>query len=67
VADPTLHPTLLCRAHLHHKWVPAHTEDGGQYMRCEHCGKDKTEVDPGDLSTQGKILGSGLAGMGGGS
>jgi hypothetical protein len=36
-------------------------------MRCEHCGKDKTEVDPGDLSTQGKILGSGLAGMGGGS
>jgi hypothetical protein len=43
--EQTLHPTMLCRAHLHHKWVPAHTEDGEQYMRCAHCGKDKAEPD----------------------
>ena len=61
------HPTFLCRAHLHHKWVPAQTEDGGQYMRCAHCGKDKTEVESGNLSAEGKILGSGLGNMGGGS
>lgn len=47
VTEPTLHPSLLCRARLHHKWVPAHTEDGGQYMRCARCGKDKTEPDRG--------------------
>jgi hypothetical protein len=44
VAEPTLHPTLLCRAHLHHRWVPARSEDGGQYLRCANCGKDKSDV-----------------------
>jgi hypothetical protein len=48
MSGPTPHPTLLCRAHLHHKWVPARAEDGGQYIRCAHCGKDKSEIDPGD-------------------
>jgi hypothetical protein len=63
VTEPTLHPTLLCRAHLHHKWVPAQSEDGGQYMRCAHCGKDKTEADLENLDN--KKFGGGLAGMGG--
>ncbi len=63
MTEPTLHPTLLCRAHLHHKWVPAHTEDGGQYMRCAHCGKDKTEADLENLDN--KKFGGGLVGMGG--
>jgi hypothetical protein len=45
MTDDTLHPTLLCRMHLHHKWVPAHTEDGAQYMRCAHCGAEKVEPD----------------------
>jgi hypothetical protein len=48
VTEATPHPKVLCRAHLHHKWVPARTEDGGQYLRCAHCGKDKAEVDPGN-------------------
>jgi hypothetical protein len=47
VTEPPSHPTMLCRTHLHHDWVPARTEDGGEYMRCSHCGKDKTEVDLG--------------------
>ena len=63
MTEPTLHPTLLCRAHLHHKWVPAHTEDGEQYMHCAHCGKDKTDADPGNFDGSG--YGAGLAGMGG--
>ena len=50
--QPKLHPTLLCRTHLHHKWVPAHTEDGGRYMRCEHCGTEKVfEPGQGDGTT----------------
>jgi hypothetical protein len=56
--EPTPHPTLLCRAHLHHKWVPAHTEDGRQYVRCEHCGKDKTRYESGE--NDGKNLAGGL-------
>jgi hypothetical protein len=51
VTEETLHPTLLCRAHMHHKWVPAQTEDRGQYLRCAHCGKDKTDIDPVDRDT----------------
>lgn len=65
VAESTLHPTLLCRAHLHHKWVTAVSEDGGRHMRCAHCGKDKTEVDLENLDN--KKFGGGLAGMGGGA
>ena len=64
--EATPHPTLLCRTRLHHKWVPAKTEDGDQYIGCAHCGKDRTEVDSGNFSTEGKILGGGLGTMGGG-
>jgi hypothetical protein len=45
---------------LHHSWIPAHAEDGGQYLRCKHCGKDKTEVDLGDFD--GKNVAAGSAG-----
>jgi hypothetical protein len=55
---------LLCRTHLHHKWVAEHTEDGGDFSRCAHCGKDRTEVDEGNFG--GKNYGAGLAGSGGG-
>ncbi|MDQ1749882.1 MAG: hypothetical protein QOE71_938 [Pseudonocardiales bacterium] len=55
---------LLCRTHLHHKWMTEHTEDGESFMRCTRCGTDRPEVDNGDFG--GKNLGAGLAGMGGG-
>ena len=54
--EPRLHPTLLCRAHLHHKWVPAQTADGGRYMCCAHCGKDKSEADIGNENTTMGLL-----------
>ena len=60
------HPTLLCRSHLHHKWVAEHTSDGQRYQRCAHCGKDRTEVDSNNFGSTGKILGAGLGGFGGG-
>ncbi|HEU5265296.1 MAG TPA: hypothetical protein VFU35_01305 [Jatrophihabitans sp.] len=62
--DQAPHPTLLCRAHLHHKWVEDHTSDGQLYHRCAHCGKDRTEVDSNNFG--GKVLGAGLGGFGGG-
>ena len=64
MTEPTLRPTLLCRAHLHHKWVPAHSEDGDQYLRCAHCGKDKTEVDTGDWNERGFGAGAVSGGSG---
>jgi hypothetical protein len=59
--ERTPHPTLLCRAHLHHKWVVAYTPDGERYMRCKNCGTDRTELDSDNVG--GKNLGAGLAGF----
>jgi hypothetical protein len=49
------------------QWVPARTEDGGQYLRCAHCGKDKTDTDlghPGNVAAFG--AGVGMISGGGG-
>lgn len=35
MAEPTLHPTLSRRAHLHHKWFPTQSADRGKCLRCE--------------------------------
>jgi hypothetical protein len=42
--DTTARP-LLCRLNVHHRYRWASTEDGGRYLRCTKCGKDRT---PGD-------------------
>ncbi|MEN2741440.1 hypothetical protein ABCS02_26960 [Microbacterium sp. X-17] len=34
---------LLCRLNLHHHWHLESTPDGGRYMRCTKCGKDRDE------------------------
>jgi hypothetical protein len=56
--------SLLCRTHLHHKWVPERTEDGERFIRCARCGEDHTDVDEGNF--EGNGFGAGLAGLGGG-
>ena len=63
-SKPTPSPTVLCRAHLHHKWIAAYTPDGERYMRCKHCGTDRTEFD--DNGFGGKALAASFAGFGGG-
>ena len=40
---PVTRPNLLCRAHLHHRWIAAYTPDGERYMHCKYCGTDRTE------------------------
>jgi hypothetical protein len=33
---------MLCRLNLHHQWRAHSTEDGGRYLQCDRCRKDKT-------------------------
>lgn len=33
---------LLCVLNLHHVWHLEHTEDGGRYVHCLRCGKDRS-------------------------
>jgi hypothetical protein len=41
IGDPVVrHSTLWCRAHLHHEWRRAVTDDGGRYRHCVACGLD---------------------------
>ncbi|HEU5265297.1 MAG TPA: hypothetical protein VFU35_01310 [Jatrophihabitans sp.] len=54
---------ILCRLHIRHRWATAIAEDGGRYQRCLGCGKDRTEVDSNNFG--GKVLGAGLAQIGG--
>jgi hypothetical protein len=59
---PSRRRPLRCRLNLHHDWHEETTEDGTRFQQCRRCGKDKTEVDPGNFG--GKNLGAGLAGGG---
>ena len=52
------HQPILCRAHLHHKWIQDRNPDGKQYMRCARCKKDRTEFDrDSTLALLGAALG----------
>jgi hypothetical protein len=35
---------LLCRFHLHHKWVRRFNPEGEDYLQCNACGKDLYDV-----------------------
>jgi len=36
---------LLCRFHLHHKWVRRFNPEGEDYLQCKACGKDLYDVE----------------------
>jgi hypothetical protein len=38
-----LRKPLLCRLNLKHHWHAESTPDGGRYVRCTKCGKDRDE------------------------
>jgi hypothetical protein len=66
MAEEAVHQPLLCRTHLHHKWVEEHTDDGSRYMHCVRCGKDRTEVDSSGFGGSNYAAGAAGGGMGGG-
>jgi hypothetical protein len=52
------HKPFLCRANLRHRWEHAHTSDGGQYIRCSRCLKERWTT-PGANTVTGFSLGGG--------
>jgi hypothetical protein len=40
-AMTSIRKPLTCRLNLHHRWRWLSTEDGGRYVQCEKCGKDR--------------------------
>jgi hypothetical protein len=44
-AKPPRKP-LLCRLHLHHKWVRHFNPQHEEYLQCKACGKDFYDVEP---------------------
>jgi hypothetical protein len=47
---------LLCRLNVHHKWVRRLNPEGGDYLQCKACGKDRYDVERHDPD-----IGSGFA------
>jgi hypothetical protein len=39
---PSLARRILCRAFRHHDWHTYSTEDGGLYLSCTVCHRDRT-------------------------
>jgi hypothetical protein len=66
MAEDPQHQPLLCRTHVHHKWVEERTDDGSNYMRCVRCGKDRTQVDSSGSGASNLADAAGMAGMMGG-
>jgi hypothetical protein len=60
MAIPTAVPRkpLLCRLHLHHRWVLRVNPDGDDYFQCNSCGEDLYDVE----RTSGANIGGNIAG-----
>ena len=36
---------IMCKLNIHHQLHTEHSDDGGLYKRCMHCGKDGDDGD----------------------